>query len=268
MENTYKFSVITINLNNAAGLEKTIKSVINQSFTDIQFIIIDGGSTDGSINIIERYKAKIHIYCSEKDSGVYEAMNKGIHRSSGEYCLFLNSGDFFVNDYILEAVKNINISADIISGDTLVYNNHKPEIIMAPEKVSFYTFYKHSIQHQSTFIRLGLFKEIGLYNEKFKIVGDWDFFIRALAKHKASYQTLSFLVTSIDAEGISSWPENSPICKKERDSVLNEYFEFFLPDYELVKDPTIYNFLLNIQNHTLLKSIFHFVFRVINRMLK
>lgn len=268
MENTYIFSIITINLNNAAGLEKTIKSVINQSFTDFQFIIIDGGSTDGSINVIERYKAKIHISCSEKDSGVYDAMNKGIQRSSGEYCIFLNSGDFFVNDGILRAVKNSNISADIITGDTLVYNNQKSEIIRAPGKISFYTFYKHSIQHQATFIRSVLFNEIGMYNEKFKIVGDWDFFIRALAKHKASYQTLSFIVTSIDAEGISSWPENSLICKTERDSVLKEYFEFFLPDYELFKDPTIYNFLLNIQKHPLLKSIFHFVFRVINRMLK
>lgn len=206
MKYTHSFSIITINLNNATGLEKTINSVGNQSFTDFQYIVIDGGSTDASINTIERYKAKINYQISEKDSGIYNAMNKGILKSSGKYCLFLNSGDVFANHDVLQSVINGNYNADIITGSTLVHDKDRSEIVNAPREISFYTFYKHTIIHQATFIRLDLFRDLGYYNEKLKIVGDWDFFVRAFAFRRATYQPLSFIISSINADGISSMP--------------------------------------------------------------
>ena len=268
MKYTHPFSIITINLNNAAGLEKTINSIVNQTLKNFQYIIIDGGSTDDSLKVIERYKSKIHYHISEKDSGIYNAMNKGILKASGEYSLFLNSGDHFVNDEVLQSFIDGNYTADIITGGTVVSNHHKSEVVKAPEKISFYTFYKHTIQHQATFIRTNLFKEIGFYNERLKIVGDWEFFVRAFALHKATYQPSPLIISSINANGISSMPKNAIICKTERESVMKEHFELFLPDYELLNDPAKYNFIYNLQKYPLLNSIFHFVFRVINRLVK
>jgi glycosyltransferase involved in cell wall biosynthesis len=266
MKSTFSFSIITINLNDAAGLEKTINSVVTQSCNDFEFIVIDGGSTDNSPEIIEKYKSKIHYSISEKDTGIYNAMNKGILKASGKYCLFLNSGDFFVNNVVLQTFINGNYTADIITGGCLVYDHGKSETVNAPVKISFYTFYRHTIIHQATFIKLDLFSKIGLYDENLKIVADWEFFIRAFGLQKATYQPLSFLISSINTDGMSSAPENSLICKKEREMILEEKFAFFLPDYELIRDPTNYNFICNIQKYPLLNSIFHFVFRVINRI--
>ena len=266
MNYTHSFSIITINLNNASGLEKTIESIVNQSFTDYQYIVIDGGSTDDSTKIIEKYESKMHYQISEKDSGIYSAMNKGIQKASGKYCFFLNSGDCFVNKDVLQTFMSGDYSADIITGGTLVYDHDKAEMVKAPKKISFYTFFKHTIIHQATFIRLDLFSKTGFYNEKLRIVADWELFVLAFAFHKATYQPLSFLIASINANGISSMPENSLICKQERETIMKEYFGFFLPDYELLKDPTNYNFIYNIQKYPLLNSIFHFVFRIINRL--
>ncbi|MDR2910496.1 MAG: glycosyltransferase [Bacteroidales bacterium] len=92
-----KLSIITINLNNVAGLQKTIESVVKQTFTDYEYIVIDGGSTDGSADIIKQHANKITYWVSEPDKGIYNAMNKGIRVAKGEYCLFLNSGDWLIN---------------------------------------------------------------------------------------------------------------------------------------------------------------------------
>jgi glycosyltransferase involved in cell wall biosynthesis len=103
-----KLSIITINYNNRDGLEKTIRSVIDQRFTDFEFIVIDGGSTDGSVDNIRKYENKINYWCSEKDAGIYNAQNKGIKKAKGEYCLFLNSGDFLYNEDVLNKIKKIS----------------------------------------------------------------------------------------------------------------------------------------------------------------
>lgn len=112
-----KLSIITVNLNDKTGLEKTIKSVISQSFSDFEFIIIDGESTDGSIDIINQYKSKISYWVSEKDSGIYNAMNKGIRQAKGEYLYFLNSGDALHNENVLHHIFNDDPHAPFICGN-------------------------------------------------------------------------------------------------------------------------------------------------------
>src|SRR4030043_464009 len=117
-------SIITINLNNAAGLRQTIESVINQTFSDYEYIIIDGGSTDGSVDVIKEYASKLRYWITEPDTGIYNAMNKGIMQAKGEYFQFLNSGDWFLNETILQKLFSVDHNADILYGDEYwVYKN-------------------------------------------------------------------------------------------------------------------------------------------------
>jgi len=133
-----KLSIITVNLNNAEGLRKTIESVVSQTYTDYEYIIIDGGSTDGCVEIIKQYEDKITYWVSEPDKGIYNAMNKGILKAKGEYCQFLNSGDWLIKESILHDIFSILPIADII------YGNEQTEkgIRTYPENPSFNFFSK------------------------------------------------------------------------------------------------------------------------------
>lgn len=223
-----KLSVITVNLNNKSGLEKTIKSVVAQSFHDFEFIIIDGGSSDGSVDIINQYKQKISYWISEKDKGTYHAMNKGIAQAKGEYCYFLNSGDFVTDDHVFENIFSRNISADIISGNILkLRKNGKYRVIIPHEKPSLHKLCLHSLPHQATLIRLSLFNELGLYNESYKIVSDFDFFVRALVMNKKSYQRLNINFSYFNLTGISSQQQNKSMAMQESARCLKNNF----PDY-------------------------------------
>ena len=110
-------SIITINYNNASGLEKTIRSVVEQTYNEYEYIIIDGASLDKSKEVIQEYQRYIDFWCSEKDSGIYNAMNKGIQKASGEYLLFLNSGDVLHNSAVLAAIHGFLSVQDILYGD-------------------------------------------------------------------------------------------------------------------------------------------------------
>src|ERR1035437_3749682 len=223
-----KLSVITVNLNNKLGLEKTIKSVVAQSFHDFEFIIIDGGSSDGSVDIINQYKQKISYWVSEKDKGIYHAMNKGIEKATGEYCYFLNSGDFVADDRLFENVFSQNIFADIISGNVLkLRKNEKYRVIVPHEKPSLHKLCLHSLPHQASLIRRSLFTELGLYNESYKIVSDFDFYLRVLVMNKKSYQRLNINFSYFNLTGISSQQQNKPMAMQESALCLKNHF----PDY-------------------------------------
>lgn len=138
----YKLSIITINKNNAIGLEKTIQSVINQTYFDkIEYIIIDGLSTDGSSMIIDKYRNYFSYWVSEKDNGIYDAMNKGTNAAAGEYLLFLNSGDVLYHNNIIKEVYNELKSYDIVYGG-VEYEGEKHTIRIPPERLDFLYFSK------------------------------------------------------------------------------------------------------------------------------
>ena len=111
-----KYSIITVNFNNKEGLRKTIESVIRQSFRDFEYIVIDGGSTDGSADILKEYDAQIDYWVSEPDKGIYNAMNKGIVQAKGEYLNFMNSGDYFYDNQVLQHVADYGYDTDFIVG--------------------------------------------------------------------------------------------------------------------------------------------------------
>lgn len=213
-----KLSVITINYNNREGLQKTIESVVNQTWQEFEYIVIDGGSTDGSVDVIKKYSSKITHWISEKDNGIYNAMNKGVSIANGEYCLFLNSGDFLYNNNVVsELLQHKNDNVDFIIGEVLFLNTK--ECSNVSQNLSMLRFFQSSIPHPSTLIRRSLLLQ-NKYDENYKIVSDWKFFIQELILKNASFQLLDYVIACFDSTGISS--QNKRLVEKERKDVLKE----------------------------------------------
>lgn len=241
-----KLSIITVNLNNAAGLSKTIESVASQIFTNYEHIIIDGGSTDGSVDIIKDYEQKYngvpgHLYwVSEPDKGIYNAMNKGIKVARGEYCLFLNSGDTLLNKSVLEDTFKTNPKEEI------VYCNLKlsHQIVTFPEKLTYLNFFNGSLGHPSTFIKKELFYRVGFYNEENKVVSDWEFFLKAIIRHHCSYKHINITLSFFDSNGISSCSSFDSIKTQERKKVLHSIYPELYEDYsylvQIIRELEIY----------------------------
>lgn len=216
-------SIVTINLNNKDGLLKTIRSVVNQSiFNDIEYIVIDGGSTDGSLDVIEEYKDYFSYWVSEPDGGIFNAFNKALKHLTGEYVLFLNSGDYLVSDVIIEKVIK-HLDADIVYGDMILDKGKKVIIltykriekqydIRYPDKIDEGFFKVSALPHQCTFIKTSYQKEHP-YSEEYTIVGDWIFFREAVMRDKVSYKHIPIIISHFEGNGISS---NQELCKKEK----------------------------------------------------
>ena len=185
-----KLSIITINYNNLEGLKKTFESVFMQTYQDFEYIVIDGGSTDGSKEYIAENADKINYWVSEPDKGVYHAMNKGIVKASGEYLLFINSGDeLFENSTIEKIISDLH-TVDIIAGSLNFISDKNNYIGYAQEQVSFLYMYHNTIWHPSTFIKKEAFETTDFYDEKMRICSDWKWFILATFKNKKSYKKI------------------------------------------------------------------------------
>jgi glycosyltransferase involved in cell wall biosynthesis len=255
-----KITVITINYNNKLGLEKTINSVIEQTYNDIEYIIIDGGSTDGSIDIIKQHESEISYWVSETDNGIYHAMNKGVLKAKGDYLLMLNSGDYLTNDSIINQIAYSGLTADIIYGD-VVWN---PKILnypsIFPDELKFSYFLNYSLGHQATFISKKVHNIVGLYDEDLKIVADWKLFLLAIFKYQLSYQHVSKFVSVCDRNGFSCLPENGAIVLKEKSKVFNAYFSQFIKEFEyFTQIETQYNLILNNQYYKMAKKMKQFL---------
>jgi glycosyltransferase involved in cell wall biosynthesis len=230
-------SIITINYNNQKGLERTLRSVDIQSYKDYEYIIIDGGSTDSSNHIVSRYRELVSYYVSEPDNGIFHAMNKGVQASTGEYLLFLNSGDFLFDEKTLQAVIDYGLDEDIIYGNIKVTKSAvNEEEWCPPAELTFKTFLERSIPHQSSFIKRSLFTKVGFYNEHYKMVSDWEFFMVAVCRFQCSYKHFDRLIAVFDEDGITSNPENYPAMGLERQTVLDAHFSRFVKDYEKMRE--------------------------------
>ena len=226
-----KFSIITVNYNNAAGLEKTFKSVLSQTYTDFDFVVIDGGSTDASTDIIELYQDKISYWVSEKDSGVYNAMNKGISAARGEFVIFMNSGDvFFAADVLKNADLYITSDYDIYYGNNIKKSPSSERLKTYPAKLTFSFFYSSSLNHQSTFIKRSLFDDFFYYNENYKIASDWEFFAYAICLQNVPYKYLDQTISIYDFTGIST--TQSDLLAREKLNSIRKHFPAFEDDYK------------------------------------
>jgi glycosyltransferase involved in cell wall biosynthesis len=218
-----KISVITINLNNIKGLEKTLESVSNQIFQDLEYIVIDGESTDGSAELLRQNTDKFAYWVSEPDNGIYQAMNKGIRAAKGEYLLFLNSGDFLVDNKVLTDVFKENHTEDILWG-TSRYSRNGQVLFNSPspEKLTLKFFYNQTISHQATFIRGSLFKQYGNYREDFKINSDYEFWIRTIILNNCTTKKLNILVSDYNLEGLSGSQSNLKLSIEENKKILTQ----------------------------------------------
>lgn len=175
-------SVITVNLNHAEGLRRTMQSVFLQNDPDIEYLVIDGGSTDGSQEVIAEYEDKIYYWVSEKDGGIYQAMNKALQHTTGEFVYFLNSGDEFANEQVSRfIVEQFYPSVDLVYGNTLRPDASGTLVAcIHPSIMTMGTFWKKGICQQAIVYRKNLFEKLGLFDESFRIAGDWDFNVRVL----------------------------------------------------------------------------------------
>ncbi|RRQ47191.1 glycosyltransferase family 2 protein [Chryseobacterium sp. SC28] len=198
-------SVITINFNNQFGLEETIKSVVNQSYKDFEFIVIDGGSNDGSKEILETYSEQINYWVSEPDNGIYNAMNKGIAKASGDYLIFMNSGDRFSSPEILEKIAPHFGNEDIVYGNAYYeLENRKKYEYRIPSKITIGSLLKEPICHQSAFFKKELFTKFGMYDEQNKIASDWTFMMDLFIHHNISQKYIDQFISIFEKTGIST----------------------------------------------------------------
>jgi len=232
-----KLTVLTINYNNKEGLIKTFESVRAQTWNEFEFIVIDGGSTDGGRALIE-HNYQIDYWVSEKDSGVYNAMNKGIKKANGDYIIFMNSGDYFYDEFVLEKVKDqLDSNIDILYGDSVFFNQKGyKKVIKAPEKLTFGFFYDGELNHQAVFTKRSLFNDYMYYNEDYKICADWEFFIVTVCLHNVTFKHLKEVICYYDYSGFSAQVENLPIYIQERETTLRKYFPAFIDDAEITKE--------------------------------
>lgn len=217
-------SIITINYNNARGLQKTMDSVLHQRFSNYEYIVIDGGSSDGSKQIIEQHKSKLTYWVSEADKGIYNAMNKGIKQANGDYLLFLNSGDYLTDKDILTKVFASKLNADIAYGNMLIEKaDGTLQQGYMPSKITLKQMVVDTLWHPVSFIKKSLFDKYGLYNEDYKIVADYDFFFKTIIKNAVSTQYLNLTISVYNLTGLSSLPENKAKEQAERKKVMESY---------------------------------------------
>ena len=225
-------SIITVNYNNRIGLQKTFESVLDQTYNNFEFIVIDGGSSDGSKEVIESNQKKIAYWVSEKDRGIYHAMNKGIEKAKGRYLLFLNSGDYLCDASVLSTAFAKELTQDIVYGDIIWDTDGVKTENKFPSTVTFEYFTQLSLPHQASFIRKSLFESIGLYDENHRIISDWIFFVLAICKYNCSYQHIDLFISVCGRDGLSCEPGNWEIIVADRKKELQKYFPAFIPDYE------------------------------------
>jgi glycosyltransferase involved in cell wall biosynthesis len=234
-----KLSIITINYNNCEGLQKTIQSVFGQTFKNYEYIIIDGGSTDGSTEIIKNLTDDLAYWVSEPDKGIYNAMNKGIVQAKGEYLQFLNSGDFFIDEHTLSCVFSIERSADIVYGDiSYIFKDgsKKRYPALKPEELllrNFFTNERATIFHPAAFIKKKLF-DGELYDETYALIADNKFFIKQIVVNNCSADYTGMIIADFDTNGVSSQRANWPKTIEERNRIMVELIPpRILKDYQL-----------------------------------
>ena len=233
-----KLSIITVNLNDKAGLEKTVKSVISQSFSDFEFIIIDGQSTDGSIDVIDQYKSKISYWVSEKDSGIYNAMNKAIDLVSGDWICFMNSGDMIYDSNVLKNVlPNFDDELDVVYGDWEVRYENKKRVLKGDEDIE--NIWKGMLfSHQSCFVKKDILKQYK-FNETNRITADYELFY-TLYKANKKFRYIPMIVASVSAGGLSDIKRVEVILSRwkiiDKSFIVNIYY-LKLIILELIKIP-------------------------------
>ena len=216
-----KVSIITITYNNLDGLKRTRESVISQTYEDYEWIVIDGGSTDGTREFLQEHAEEMSYWCSEKDKGVYNAQNKGTSQASGDYCIYMNAGDSFYDKDVLKNVFSEVHEEDILYGDwAQVFPNGKKKYIEPGNSVDYAFFFVDNICHQAMFIKTSLLKE-SPYDETYRLYADWAKWTEFAYKGKI-FKYIHQRICYFMMDGMSA--ENEENNEKERKRVIEECY--------------------------------------------
>ena len=196
-------------------MRKTLESIFSQTYKEIESIIIDGASTDGSLDALIGFEKRISYIISEPDTGIYNAMNKGTAQAIGEYCLFLNSGDFLYRTDTLQRIMERKPEADIVYFDVMIDSGTHQVLGKMPESLSYHLFVEHEIWHQAL-IKRNLFERFGLYDESYRLLGDYEFYVRTIIKNSVSTQYMDITIAVFNTFGIGSRPESRRLAQRER----------------------------------------------------
>ena len=194
-------TVVTVCYNSAALIERTLISVSEQNYSNKEYVVIDGASTDGTKEIVERYKDSISFFVSEPDKGIYHAMNKAVKVAKGEWVIFMNAGDVFANNEVLKNVSNkLNDKSDIVYGDILKMENNELIVKEAPSKIT--RMHRMPFCHQAVFTRTFLLKKHP-FDEKYKLSADFKLY-KQLSLDNFSFKKIPMSITIYDTTGISN----------------------------------------------------------------
>lgn len=219
-----KLTIITINFNHREGLQRTIDSIVNQTFTDYEWIVVDKESTDGSKELIEQYQSHFNWWCSEPDKGVYNAMNKGLEHACGEYIIFMNSGDMFATPTILTEIFSKPHKADVLYGRMVVGTIDGEEYwtnMMKP-RLRWFDFFSSTLNHQSTFTKREMFVKYGSFDESYRVYGDWRHFAQIIGVEKATSEFIPKIISIYEGGGLSATQEEA--CKRELARLRQEVY--------------------------------------------
>ena len=245
-----KLSVITVNYNDTTGLRATLQSVAEQTCRDFEYIIVDGGSTDGSVDAIRENESLTTLWVSEPDGGIYEAMNKGVSMATGDYVLFLNSADRFADPQVVGSVLPLLEGKDFYVGG--VERQERGGVKVFPPKALRASFLlMNYLPHQATFIRRQLLLDRP-YQTKYRIAADWEQMVYELVVRGRSWELIDVCITLFDVSGLSSQRSTIEKQQQERETVLREHFsDIVVRDYvglspceskikyALLKDPSV-----------------------------
>lgn len=268
-------SIITINYNDCVGLKKTVESVSAQTNQSFEYIIIDGGSTDGSASYLKEKQSSFAYSCSEIDKGIYDAQNKGIAKSTGKYLLFLNAGDtLYSNQVVDEFIKHAaKTDKGIIYGNSMIVSPSGAEkLLTPPAKLDLNFWYRNTLNHQAVFIKKNLFDTYGLYDLNFRICADFEFFLKVFVKENTSFEYLPLTICNYFEDGFSANPANYDKMLVEKEAVLKKYLSN--KEYAQIRRAYVRSLpfrkqvLAGIYKTPVLNEIFRKIYPVISRSAK
>ena len=249
-----KLSIVTVVLNNKVFLESCIGSVLEQDCPNVEYIIIDGGSTDGTLQVIKKYEKRINRWISEKDQGIYDAMNKGIRLATGDVIGILNSDDFYVSKDVLSTVKNEfeSRNVDSVFADMVYVKRHEPEKIVRYYRSSGFTLEKFTYgcmpAHPTFFVKRDVYERFGLFKTDYHIASDYELMLRFLLCNRISYNYLPKVLIKMRAGGVSTrslksnWILNNEIlraCSENgiKTNIFKVYSKYLTKCFQLIDRP-------------------------------
>jgi len=258
-----RLSIITINYNNRDGLARTIESVKSQTFSDYEWIVIDGGSTDGSRELIEDNKGLFAYWCSEPDEGIYDAINKGIAHASGQYVSCMNSGDTYFSNDTLRLVFANPLDHDLVYGDWYNVYSDRQVLCRMPYPLDFSIFYYHNICHQAMFVRTTILQAKG-FDISYGVVADYARWMELLFAG-ATFQKVEAIVCNYDMTGISSQEKaGNEECQRIRREIVPEWLRPVMLRLNMFETSRDHLCLLHIQKRGgLLRFVTHNMLKLI-----